>query len=101
MCGPKLQQYYQDQFASQKSRNWISKDELLRILYINVDDIRLSSKMVTITVEFKSEQVMETRDEKNRLVEGDPDQIEIIKEMWTFSRSIISKNPNWQLMDVA
>jgi len=100
LCGPELQQYYHDQFASQRSRQWISKDELLRILYVRLQDIYLGSKMAKITVEFKSEQVMETRDEKNRLVEGDPDQIEIIKETWTFSRTTVSKDPNWQLVDV-
>lgn len=100
LCSPKMQRLYHDKLATRQSRRWISKDELLRILSANITDIHIGNKTVKIMVEFKAEQVLETRDAKNHLVEGDPDQIEIIKERWTFSRPIVSENPNWQLMDV-
>ncbi|MEN8235960.1 MAG: Tim44/TimA family putative adaptor protein [Pseudomonadota bacterium] len=100
LCSPKMQQVYQDMLATRHSRQWISKNELLRILSAYIRDIHLSGKTAKITVEFKAEQVLETRDVKNRLVEGDPDQIEIIEECWTFSRTMSSKNLNWRLVDV-
>lgn len=101
LCNPKVYQFFKDRIDTYLSRDWISNDELLRILSASIADIQLGSKTAKITVAFKSEQVHEMRDKQKRMVEGDPHQIEIIKEQWTFSRDIISDNPNWQLVDVS
>ena len=46
---------------------------------------------------FKSQQVQTTKDSKDNVIEGNDNLILNITELWTFSKKISSKNPNWIL----
>ena len=51
-----------------------------------------------VTVKYISQQVNATRDEAHNVVEGDPNAIEKVTDIWTFRRDARSSNPNWQLV---
>lgn len=51
-----------------------------------------------VTVEFVTEQVKVTRDSAGAVVDGDPDKIEVITDIWTFERDVRSSDPNWELV---
>ncbi|WND03702.1 Tim44/TimA family putative adaptor protein [Temperatibacter marinus] len=58
----------------------------------------LQNKQAEITLKFKAEIIAVTKDSEGRIVEGDPsDEIEV-NDIWTFSRDVKSKDPNWQLV---
>lgn len=52
-----------------------------------------------VTVSFVSEQVNVTRDSEGRIVEGDPNQVTEITDIWTFCRNTRSRDPNWKLVE--
>lgn len=52
-----------------------------------------------IAVKFVSEQVNVTRDSEGRVVDGDPNQVTDITDIWTFSRDTTSRDPNWKLVE--
>ncbi len=51
-----------------------------------------------ITLRFNSQQVNLTKDAEGRIVEGDPGEVATIVDLWTFARSIKSRDPNWTLV---
>jgi predicted lipid-binding transport protein (Tim44 family) len=51
-----------------------------------------------VTVKYISQQVNATRDEENNVVEGDPNAIEKVTDIWTFKRDTRASDPNWQLV---
>ncbi len=51
-----------------------------------------------IAVRFDSQQVTVTKDSEGRIVDGDPNEIAIIADLWTFARQVKSKDPNWTLV---
>jgi predicted lipid-binding transport protein (Tim44 family) len=51
-----------------------------------------------VTVEFVTEQVKVTRDAAGTVVDGDPDKIEVLTDIWTFERDVRSSDPNWELV---
>ena len=57
----------------------------------------LKSKIAFICVKFSSEQVHVVKDLKDKIVEGDNNQILSIDEKWSFSKNLKSKDPNWTL----
>ena len=63
------------------------------ILRSGVDD-----GTVTATTEFVSNQVRVTRDKQGEVVDGDPNRIDLVKDLWTFSRKLTSRDPNWILV---
>ena len=52
-----------------------------------------------VTVKFVSEQVNVTRDSEDRIIDGDPNQVTEVIDIWTFSRDTESRDPNWKLVE--
>ena len=56
-------------------------------------------KVLQVTVNFVSEIITCIRDEKKKIVSGNPEKIKTIYDTWTFSRDMRSSNPNWLLVN--
>ena len=56
------------------------------------------NRYADVTVKFISQQVNATRDEENNVVDGDPNAIEKVTDIWTFRRDTRAPDPNWQLI---
>ena len=52
-----------------------------------------------ITIEYKTEQINVTRDSEDRVIEGDPNQVMEITDIWSFIRDAGSIDPNWKLVE--
>jgi predicted lipid-binding transport protein (Tim44 family) len=63
-----------------------------------INDVILSDNNVSIIVEFVSDQVKVLRDQGGKIIEGNPDLIETITDLWTFNRDVKSSNINWILV---
>ncbi|MCH2393530.1 Tim44/TimA family putative adaptor protein [Oceanibaculum sp.] len=71
-----------------------------RLLSLNAADIteaRMKGSVAEVTVEFVSEQVNLTRNAEGEVIDGDPDGIESVVDIWTFRRDTRSDDPNWLL----
>lgn len=63
-----------------------------------IHDAELDSKSALITIRFVSELVSLVRDKSGKIVEGDATETQIITDIWTFERNLVSKDPNWRLV---
>ena len=52
------------------------------------------------TVKFVSEIISVKKDKENKIIEGSPDKIKTVTDHWKFTKSILSKNPNWFLAEI-
>ena len=52
------------------------------------------------TVKFVCEIISVKKDKENKIIEGNPDKIKTVTDHWKFSRSVLSKNPNWYLSEI-
>lgn len=59
----------------------------------------MRGKTAMITVKFVTEQVNVTRDTEGRVVDGDPNQVTDVTDIWTFARNLRSRDPNWKLIE--
>jgi predicted lipid-binding transport protein (Tim44 family) len=51
-----------------------------------------------ITVRFVSQMISVTRDKAGTIVDGNPDKVADITDVWTFARDTASRDPNWKLV---
>lgn len=51
-----------------------------------------------ITVNLVSQLISSTLDKDDKLIDGDPDAVVEIKDLWTFARDTSAKDPNWKLV---
>lgn len=74
---------------------------LIGILSAEIDAAQLQGSEARVTVKFTSQQVDVTKDRDGRIVEGDPNEVATIVDLWTFARSVKSRDPNWALVATA
>ena len=52
-----------------------------------------------VTVNFVSEVITCVKDKNNKVIEGNPDLIKTVNDVWRFSKNMWSQNPTWYLVD--
>ena len=71
---------------------------LIGITKAEIIEAELRDKTAFVTVKFVSEQVNVTRDAEGRIVDGDPNHVAKVTDLWTFARNTRSRDPNWALV---
>ncbi len=51
-----------------------------------------------ISVRFQSQIISATLDENEKIVDGDLQDVVDVTDVWTFARSLKSRDPNWKLV---
>lgn len=51
-----------------------------------------------VTVRFVSQLISTTRSADGEVVDGDPDEVAEVKDVWTFARPVNASDPNWKLV---
>ena len=72
--------------------------EVVAIKQADAVEARLDGTWALVTVRFVSDQVNVTRDAEGNIVDGDPEQLAEIVDLWTFGRDTASRDPNWELV---
>tara|TARA_B100001123_G_scaffold86203_1_gene99026 strand:- start:1127 stop:1726 length:600 start_codon:yes stop_codon:yes gene_type:complete len=64
-----------------------------------IQNFEKKDNIYTFTVNFVSEIITCKKDKDNKVIEGDPDEIKTVNDVWKFSKNMWSTNPNWFLVD--
>ena len=80
-----------------------AKGETAESRFVSIDksDItgaELRGQSAQITIRFVSQLVSVTRDRTGNVVEGSPDRVTDVTDVWTFARDRSSRDPNWKLV---
>jgi predicted lipid-binding transport protein (Tim44 family) len=54
-----------------------------------------------VSVNFVSEIITCVKDKNNKIVEGNPDNIKTVNDVWKFSKNMWSQDPTWYLVDTS
>ena len=72
-----------------------------RFVAIEKSDItgaELRNRVAQITVRFVSQLISVTRDKAGTVIEGTPEKVIDVTDVWTFARDLSSRDPNWKLV---
>ncbi len=61
-------------------------------------EAELKRKSALITVKFISQLITSTLDKKGKVIDGDPKKVREVTDIWTFSRDVSTRDPNWKLV---
>tara|TARA_Y100000588_G_scaffold339498_1_gene382246 strand:- start:70 stop:750 length:681 start_codon:yes stop_codon:yes gene_type:complete len=77
------------------------KAELVFFRLVSSEIIKaaLVKKVATLTVTIRSEQTLLVKEDK-ALIEGDPDHIDDVTDIWAFERKLLSGTPTWVLKKI-
>jgi len=76
----------------------VQETTIVTIRSADIVEAALENDVAKVTVEFVTEQVKVTRNPAGEVVDGDPDRIDLLTDIWTFARPIRSRDPNWELV---
>lgn len=99
--GKQIQQSFLKQIGERKKKTEHLSTDLLEVRKATISEATLNRGIATVTVTFVSEQVQLLKNAHGDIIEGDPDQFEDIKDIWTFSRKLGTRDPNWMLVSIA
>ena len=71
--------------------------------FVSIDKAELVNaeardRAAQLTVRFVSQMISVTRDKTGTIVDGNPDKVADITDVWTFARDTTSRDPNWKLV---
>jgi predicted lipid-binding transport protein (Tim44 family) len=80
-----------------------SRGETVETRFVSIDGANLigaeaRGKTAQVTVRFQSQLVSVTRDKTGNVIDGNPDKVTDVTDVWTFARDMASRDPNWKLV---
>ena len=78
-------------------------DQKTETRFVSIDKAEIVSaeardRAAQITVRFVSQLISATRDRAGNVIDGNPDKVTEVTDVWTFARDISSRDPNWKLV---
>ena len=65
----------------------------------SVEKYEKNNNDLSSTVKFVAE-VISVKKKDEKIIEGDPDKIKFVTDIWKFTRNITNKSPNWYLAEI-
>ena len=73
--------------------------DILSINKLDIINISLNDSIASISIRIESEQIKYTIDKNDKIIDGNKEVSEIIKDKWVLERDISSNDPNWKLVE--
>jgi predicted lipid-binding transport protein (Tim44 family) len=98
LLAPEVMQQFGAAITERQRRNQTLKTTLVGIIGLELLDAEMKGPDARIKVKFTSQQVNVTQDSEGRIVDGHPNEVATITDVWTFSRPVTARDPNWVLI---
>ena len=80
-----------------------TRSEKVETTFVSIDKTELLSvesrnRVAQVTVRFLSKLITATRDKAGAVIDGNPETVVDVTDVWTYARTLGSRDPNWQLV---
>lgn len=84
--------------ADRESRGETVTSNFVAIEKAEITDAALRGRSAQVTVRFVSQLITATRNRDGNVIQGDPNAVADVTDIWTFARDVSSRDPNWKLV---
>lgn len=99
LLSPKLYSDFEAGVKARAAAGHTNELTIHRMKAARIVEAHLGGTMAYVTVDFDVEETSVTRDSSGNIVDGDPDKIFSVEDVWTFTRDTRSSDPNWVLIE--
>ena len=92
---------FSDVIDERKSKELKYETTFIGLKSSKVLEFKKIENIYKVTVNFVSEIITCVKDKNNKIVEGNPDSIKTVNDVWEFSKNMWSQDPTWYLVDTA
>lgn len=98
LLAPEVFDGFDAAIAAREEAGQTMQTTLIGIDKIAISDALLRGEMARVTVRIDSQMITATYDGAGALVDGDPNKVVDVVDVWTFERRVTADDPNWALV---
>jgi len=83
------------------SKKIINETTFIGLKSSKVLEFKKIENIYKVTVNFVSEIITCVKDKDNKIIEGNPDEIKTVNDVWKFSKNMWSQDPTWYLVETS
>jgi predicted lipid-binding transport protein (Tim44 family) len=84
--------------ADREKRGDKAETTFVSIDKAEIENVEVKGRVAQVTVRFLSKLITATRDAAGQVIDGDPEAVVDVTDVWTFARPLGTRDPNWQLV---
>jgi predicted lipid-binding transport protein (Tim44 family) len=89
---------FENAIREREARGETAETRFVSIDKSDVTAAEVRGRTAQITIRFVSQLISVTRDRSGATIEGSPDKVTDVTDVWTFARDMSSRDPNWKLV---
>ena len=102
---PLLEKEMFDRFSEvideRKNKQLKSETTFIGFKSIKILEFKKIENIYKVTVNFVSEIITCVKDKNNQIIEGNPDTVKTVNDVWKFAKNMWSQDPTWYLVDTS
>ena len=99
LLNKEIYQNFSDEIDHRKKEELKSELTFVGVKSAEIKNFEKKDNIYFFTVNFVSEIITCKKDKNNKVIEGNPDIIKTVNDVWKFSKNMWSSNPNWYLVE--
>jgi predicted lipid-binding transport protein (Tim44 family) len=84
-----------------KNKKYVNQFTFIGIKKAQIQNVDKKDSLYTVKTRFVSEIISCIKDANNKVIEGSPEEIQTVNDVWSFSRDLNSDDPTWYLIEIA
>ena len=101
LLGKELLTNFEEVIDDRKKRELKSETTFIGLKSSKILEFKKIENIYKVTVNFVSEIITCVKDKNNKIIEGNPDTIKIVNDVWKFSKNMWSQDPTWYLVEAS
>ena len=101
LLGKKLFSDFSEVIDERKKKELNYETTFIGIKSSKVLEFKKIENIYKVTVNFVSEIITCVKDKNNQVIEGNPDTIKTVNDVWKFSKNMWSQDPTWYLVETS
>jgi predicted lipid-binding transport protein (Tim44 family) len=84
-----------------KNKKYVNQFTFIGIKKVKIENVDKKDSLYTVKTRFVSEIISCIKDANNKVIEGSPEEIQTVNDVWSFARDLNSDDPTWHLTEIA
>jgi predicted lipid-binding transport protein (Tim44 family) len=97
---PMMNNNFSDAIEARNSEKIKSEFTFIGIKESSLDKYEKINDVLFATVKFVAEVISVKKDKDDKIIEGNPDKIKFVTDVWKFTKNIKKNSPNWYLSEI-
>ena len=97
---PTMNSNFSDAIEARNSEKIKSEFTFIGMKESSVEKYEKVNDVLFATVRFVAEVISVKKDKNDKIIEGNPDKIKFVTDIWKFTKNIKKNSPNWYLSEI-